>query len=186
MQNMIRYFLSAILFFSQEAYSSSQNNWDGYTIDDSKTLNISPPATASPLPSFFQLAIQSYSEKNNPARNFHQARLFFYLFYEQEKYKLQRKKEFDNTDLREIIVTCYYLGCMYEMGQGGERNRLKAKELLNISADLGHIDAQYQLAMIYKDEGSYQKHLFLKYISLASKNHHPEALAELIFFADST
>ena len=75
----------------------------------------------------------------------------------------------------------YYLGRMYQNGEGVEMDAVKAATWYNSAAKKGHVHAQYELGMIFRrmalTEFDYEN--AVKFLTDAAKQGHPRALFTL-------
>lgn len=79
----------------------------------------------------------------------------------------------------EIPRASYLLAKMYQAGQGKGASAEQAFELLKQAADLGEVDAYFELYLAYKDGNGVRKNKKSanKYLNLAKENNHLEAAA---------
>ena len=78
---------------------------------------------------------------------------------------------------RDFVRAQYYLGLMYQHGQGTNQDFSKSFNFYSIAADQGMAEAQHNLALLYKNGQGVEKDVseFLKWTEKAAQGGNPEA-----------
>eukprot|EP00040_Diaphanoeca_grandis_P000078 m.272335 g.272335 ORF g.272335 m.272335 type:complete len:278 (-) comp100737_c0_seq1:2-835(-) len=104
-------------------------------------------------------------------------------------FRMTKKEAFDRvyslvhvrSDGRHTPVAQHSVGCMYEFGQGIQRDIAMAVEYYNLAANRGYVNAQYNLGLMYKHGRGVKQDdaMAFKYFTMTAERNDPQGQCSL-------